>query len=578
MKNGKICILIADDEKEIRDILRLLLTGEGYAVCTAENGREALALASAEVDLYLLDVNMPELSGFMAGAEIRKQFDAPIIFLTAYSGESDKVMGFSVGADDYIVKPFSNMELLMRVKAILRRSARGTVPTREEKKNHVPFGDMILDLESQSVLQQGEVIVLTYTEFKILELLVTHKKKIYSLENIYQSIWEEDAVGDSVSWCISKISERSWGMIPEIQDISRPLGDGDIMLISEKKKYPKKLSKEIMGCLLITAVIALFFGGFLYLTANAIATTYLLENDILPTKGQLLTLQAWIRSISLLMAVLLFLALFLFLLGQKMAYLREIIQGVEALRTHRMDFTMPIEGNNELTELAESINFLSETERRLRQRETALRAEKEQLIRDLSHDIRTPLTAMLSYSDYLGQKETLEQEEMQEYIALIQRKGQQIKALTDRLLDSGSRNLEAIEDGKLLMEQLVGEWEEILEDTFPCIVDMKKCPTFRGSFDIQELRRIFDNLASNVEKYADRERPVELWVDAVDKRLRICQRNGIKADMVPVESNQIGLESIRRIVALYGGTVQVSIEQGIFSIQITLSEIDGSHL
>ena len=81
-----------------------------------------------------------------------------------------------------------------------------------------------------------------------------------------------------------------------------------------------------------------------------------------------------------------------------------------------------------------------------------------------------------------------------------------------------------------------------------------------------------------MEKYADRERPVELWVDAVDKRLRICQRNGIKADTVPVESNQIGLESIRRIVALYGGTVQVSIEQGIFSIQITLSEIDGSHL
>ena len=178
----------------------------------------------------------------------------------------------------------------------------------------------------------------------------------------------------------------------------------------------------------------------------------------------------------------------------------------------------------------------------------------------------------------MGQKETLEQEEMQEYIALIQRKGQQIKALTDRLLDSGSRNLEAIEDGKLLMEQLVGEWEEILEDTFPCIVDMKKCPTFRGSFDIQELRRIFDNLASNVEKYADWERPVELWVDAVDKRLRICQRNGIKADTVPVESNQIGLESIRRIAALYGGTVQVSIEQGIFSIQITLSEIEGSHL
>lgn len=102
--------------------------------------------------------------------------------------------------------------------------------------------------------------------------------------------------------------------------------------------------------------------------------------------------------------------------------------------------------------------------------------------------------------------------------------------------------------------------------------------TFTRSFDIQELRRIFDNLASNVEKYADREQPVELRIDAVDKRLRVCQRNGIKTGTVPVESNQIGLESIRRIAALYGGMVKVSIEQGIFSIQITLSEVDGSHL
>ena len=100
MKNGKYCILIADDEKEIRDILRLLLEGEGYVVLTAEDGREAIAEAAAEVDLYILDVNMPEVSGFPAAAEIRKHFDAPIVFLTAYSTESDKVMGFSVGADD----------------------------------------------------------------------------------------------------------------------------------------------------------------------------------------------------------------------------------------------------------------------------------------------------------------------------------------------------------------------------------------------------------------------------------------------------------------------------------------------
>ena len=349
-------------------------------------------------------------------------------------------------------------------------------------------------------------------------------------------------------------------------------------MTSEKKRYPKKLSKEIMGRLLITAAIALFFFGFLYLTANAIATTYLMENSIVLTEGQRLTLQAWIRSISLFTAVLLFLGLFLFLLGQKMAYLQEIIQGVEALRTHRLDFTMPVEGNDELTELAESINFLSETERRLRQKETELREEKEQLIRDLSHDIRTPLTAILSYSDYMGQKEMPQREEIQEYIALMGRKAQQIKALTDRLLDSGSRNLETIEDGKLLMEQLAGEWEEILEDEFSCNVETKDCPQFSGTFDIEELRRIFDNLVSNVEKYADREQPVELRMDAVDNRLRILQKNGIKRQQTDVESNGIGLESIRRIAALYGGTVLVSATEEFFSIEITISEVSETHL
>lgn len=199
MKNNKYYILIADDEKDIKDILKLLLAGEGYEVVAVSNGKEVLEEASDEIDLYILDVNMPELSGFMAAAELRRTYDTPIIFLTAYSGESDKVMGFSAGADDYIVKPFSNIELLMRVKAILRRSGRTKViaDTNGSLKNQISFRDLILDLDNQSVIRGEEIIALTYTEFKILELLVTHKKKIYSLDNIYQSIWEEEAVGDS---------------------------------------------------------------------------------------------------------------------------------------------------------------------------------------------------------------------------------------------------------------------------------------------------------------------------------------------------------------------------------------------
>lgn len=221
MLNDKKYVLIADDEKEIREILRILLSGEGYEVLVAENGREVLRLASPAIDLYILDVNMPELSGFMTAVELRKQYDVPIIFLTAYSAESDKVMGFSAGADDYIVKPFSNIELLMRVKAILRRSTNVNVIKQEEKKNQRILKDLTLDLDSQSVYRGEEMISLTYTEYKILELLMMHKKKIYSLDNIYQSIWEEDAVGDSA-------------IMVHIKNLRKKLGDD-----SRNPKYIK---------------------------------------------------------------------------------------------------------------------------------------------------------------------------------------------------------------------------------------------------------------------------------------------------------------------------------------------------
>ena len=213
MKDGKKYILIADDEKEIRDVLTLLLAGEGYCVACAEDGQAILDMASEEVDLYILDVNMPHLSGFMAGAEIRRRFETPIIFLTAYSGESDKVMGFSVGADDYIVKPFSNVELLMRVKAILRRSI-STYMAGEAKSEsrRLPLVDVFLDLDSQSILKGDVSIALTYTEFKILELLLTNRKRIFSLEQIYQSIWNDNAVGDSA-------------IMVHIKNIRKKLGD-----------------------------------------------------------------------------------------------------------------------------------------------------------------------------------------------------------------------------------------------------------------------------------------------------------------------------------------------------------------
>jgi len=202
-------ILIADDESEIRAIVELLLRGEGYDVISVADGQAALDRAAEDIDLYLLDVNMPRLSGIPAAAQIRRRFDAPIVFLTAYSGESDKVMGFAAGADDYIVKPFSNVELLMRVKAILRRTAGKTA---NAKPSGIPIADLLLDPDRRTLSRGGETIPLTHTEFAIVELLATHKKKIYSLDNIYQSVWGEDAVGDGA-------------IMAHIKNIRKKLGD-----------------------------------------------------------------------------------------------------------------------------------------------------------------------------------------------------------------------------------------------------------------------------------------------------------------------------------------------------------------
>ena len=193
MKNGKNYILVADDDQEIRIFLQMLLQGEGYETITVADGEEALANVSEDIDLYILDVNMPELTGFMAAMELRKTYDTPIIFLTAYSGEMDKVMGFSVGADDYISKPYNAAELIARVKAQLRRynTWGGSGPKASE--DIIVNGGLVLDLKQRIVIVEGKEERLTATEYKILELLMTHLGQVFPAEQIYENVWQEEA-------------------------------------------------------------------------------------------------------------------------------------------------------------------------------------------------------------------------------------------------------------------------------------------------------------------------------------------------------------------------------------------------
>lgn len=191
MAQKKINILIADDEEDILDILELLLTAEGFETVRAHDGEEAVNLTDSGIDLCILDVAMPRMDGVNACKKIREKTMAPILFLTAKTQEEDKVAGFTAGGDDYLAKPFSNIELVSRVKALLRRYYEYQ-PVREKEKRIYRSGELFLDAEKKLVSVGGKNVTLTPIEYDMLELMMRYPGKVFSAQNLYESVWNED--------------------------------------------------------------------------------------------------------------------------------------------------------------------------------------------------------------------------------------------------------------------------------------------------------------------------------------------------------------------------------------------------
>lgn len=186
-------ILIAEDDPDIRDGVRILLAGEGYRILEAENGPRALEIFTPEVDLVVLDIMMPGMSGLRVCEELRKISTVPILFLTAKSQESDKLLGLTAGGDDYLPKPFSFAELSARVKALLRRYCvyRGKWQENQPENQMLARHGVRLALDCNRVWVDEREIDLTDTEYKILRMLMRNPERIYSVETIYETVWGE---------------------------------------------------------------------------------------------------------------------------------------------------------------------------------------------------------------------------------------------------------------------------------------------------------------------------------------------------------------------------------------------------
>lgn len=209
--NDKVKILVVDDDREIAHAIQKLLMKEGLDVYVAYDGMEALdKLMSGNIQLILLDIMMPKLDGLSATMKIRQERNIPIIILSAKSEDSDKILGLSMGADDYITKPFNPPELVARVKSQLRRYMQLGDVSANKKGAQITTGGITLDTEAKQLFCDGKPTRLTATEYKIVELLMQNLGRVFSAEEIYERVWNEEAfaVENTVMVHIRRIREK----------------------------------------------------------------------------------------------------------------------------------------------------------------------------------------------------------------------------------------------------------------------------------------------------------------------------------------------------------------------------------
>ena len=184
-------VLVVDDEAAVRTLLRRLLTMQDFEVIEAEDGANALKLLKSDrPDIVLLDVSLPAQDGLEVLAAIRKESDVPVILVTARGAESDRVVGLKMGADDYVVKPFSAAELSARIESVLRRSRASSTTSASTR---LAFGDLTIDVDTREVTLNGKVVITTAREFDLLAFLARSPRQVFSRQQLLEHVWDSSA-------------------------------------------------------------------------------------------------------------------------------------------------------------------------------------------------------------------------------------------------------------------------------------------------------------------------------------------------------------------------------------------------
>ena len=336
------------------------------------------------------------------------------------------------------------------------------------------------------------------------------------------------------------------------------------------KKGKMTLTYEILVLIIISLAIATATYFILSLSATSLYEEYVFNNDIILDEIDYYRIENLIFTMSLLIALFIFLIIFFALLSKKMSVIKELSKGIEEIKNGNLEYKVDVKGENELADLAISINQLASLEKGVKEKEKALKKEKNELIRTLTHDIRTPLTSVISYTDYLLEKENINDEELKCYLGLVLNKANQIKDLTYLLLDGSKREFVFYDNIQLLFNQLIEEFTDELDENYALSISTNAIDIAGGYFDVNELRRIFDNLSSNIIKYADPKYKVELKIFSHKNTLVIEEKNKVLANHSQ-DGYGIGIKSIKRIAENYQGFVDVDKDNDNFKITIKLN-------
>lgn len=403
-------ILVVDDEKEIADLVELYLKSENYTVYKFYSGRDALDfLDKNKVDLAILDVMLPSISGFTICQKIRDKYNYPVIMLTAKDEEIDKITGLTIGADDYITKPFRPLELVARVKAQLRRYLRYNGGM-EQEDNIIELSGLVINIETHECTLNEKPLSLTPTEFSILKILSQKQGNVVSAEELFHEIWKDEYYSKSnntITVHIRHLREKMNDSVDNPKYIKTIWG-WVIKLINKKKlkndytKFEQKLSLRIFLIAIgtgigISVIISLITGKF----GNAVVA-FLQRNYFLDYEDAITIYQYTPRNNKVLIIALVgiigFWVMMRVFISFMTRYFDEISQGLDDL----MD-----KADKDII-LSPEMSFLqvrlNECKYILKQREQdAKLAEqrKNDLVVYLAHDIKTPLTSVIGYLSLL---------------------------------------------------------------------------------------------------------------------------------------------------------------------------------